>query len=66
MALKEHKRGCKCVACSPATRRRGMLALRKSGLKKIRHGLKHKTPEGAKFLLKMFKAKAKAKNKKNF
>lgn len=28
--LKGHKRGCRCVACSPATRKKGMRALRKA------------------------------------
>src|SRR3990167_2370842 len=31
MALKGHKPGCRCVGCSPATRRRGMAALKKGG-----------------------------------
>ncbi len=28
MGLPNHKRGCKCVGCSPATRKRGMAALK--------------------------------------
>lgn len=35
MKRRKHKKGCRCVACSPATRKRGMAALR-NALRKAR------------------------------
>lgn len=54
--LKGHKPACKCVGCSAVTRARG--------LARIRGGLKRKSQAGAKFMLKMWKAKAKNPAKK--
>lgn len=46
MKLRGHKPGCRCVGCSPETRRRGMAALKRAKPKRVERAIKRAVKKG--------------------